>query len=156
MGRILSLPEWASFRGPADAPTRNGFSLIIDVNAAEMYEDFFNEFRACYAARTPEEWTEVDGGERKLKSEWATALEDLNSETPSAYWCEIAYQCMKMELQLSCRTYALNINVHDMTKAHAQRSRPTKRAVSRAIGGLGGGKEARIHFKNLRGFIPGG
>lgn len=155
MTQVLNLPEWASFRRDDEGqPRLNGRSLIIDVQAPVMYEALFDELRALYEERLPEEWLKADG---ELKKEWADALEDLRSETPSAYWCEVAYQMHKLDLQVSCRTVALNIHVHDPDKAYRQASRPQARDVSNAAGGHPAskrGKEARGHYKRLRGFLP--
>lgn len=154
MSTVITLPAWASFRMPAKGkktPIKNGESLLIDVNGPEMYEALFDELRERYKERVPDAWLE----EGKLKKEWKDALEDdLFTDTPSAYWCEVAYQMMKLELQSACRTFALNITVHDLTKGHRQVDRPQKRSVARAASGVRGGREARQHFKNLRGFFP--
>jgi hypothetical protein len=133
-------------------PRKHGESLIVKVHAPAMYEAFFDEYRAHYAFNIPGEFKKADG---ELKAEWRDALEDLNSAEPSAYWCEVAYQSMKLELQLSCRTFALNISVGgDAEKVYAQKGRTGGRGVEKAAGGFRGGKEAREHFKRLRGFLP--
>lgn len=153
MPRTISLPEWASFRLDAEGePRKNGASLIIDVDANAMYPAMLDAYRELYADAPPAEFLDEDG---ELKPEWAEALEDLNSDAPSAYWLEVAYQSMKLELQLAARTPALNLVVKGDKSLWAQAGRDTgPRKTAQAAGGPTGGREAREHFKRLNGFLP--
>lgn len=157
---LIVLPEWASFRvDDKGEALRNVSALKVDVNAPEMYETLFAELRACYASGH----ADFNDAEGNLTPEWKDALADLGSDAPSAYWCEVAYQMGKVDLQVACSkradnvsAFALNIFMRDPTKAHAQNNRPQKRDSALAAGGgMGGGREARAHYKRLRGFFPG-
>jgi hypothetical protein len=82
-------------------------------------------------------------------------------EPPDQYWLEVAYQCIKMELQVAMRTFTFEIHVHDVGKKWAQSKYPKGRGadyatmlVRDAKGKVLGGREAREHFKRLRGFVP--
>lgn len=141
----LNLPDWATLKG------RNGESYVIDVDAPAAYEALLSEYREHYEDNVPAEWLTK---EESVRKEWADALDDLASDEPSAYWLEVAYQSIKLDLQIACRTFALNISIHDPEKAYRQEGRRDGRDVKRAAGGLQGGKEAREHYKRLRGFLP--
>jgi len=171
----ISLPSWASFRvDDKGAPMLHGQALRVLVNAPEMYEAVFAQLRAKYAKGHPD----FNGPDGKITKEWADCLADLMSDTPSAYWCEVAYQIGKVDVQVACSqrgdavsAFALNIKMADPSKkanggdsAYAQKVRPQKRPVGLAAGGVaaGGktngqsaGREARAHYKRLRGFFPG-
>jgi hypothetical protein len=114
-----------------------------------MYGAMLAELKAYYAEVTPPEWQDATG---KLKAEWKKCLAELDK--PTAYWLEVAYQCMKMELQVAMRSFGFEIHVHDEGKKYAQKAHDPGRGPEKAAGGLRGGREAREHFKRLRGFIP--
>lgn len=148
MATMVSLPDWAKRR-----EALKGRIPGVDVDADAMYPALLAELKEHYAERTPPEWSDAEG---KLKPEWEKCLAEL--EEPTAYWLEVAYQCMKMDLQIAMRTFAFEIHVHDAKKAWAQKKHKPGRGVAKAAGGslIGkGGKEAREHYKRLRGFIPG-
>jgi len=66
---------------------------------------------------------------------------------------ECAYQCMKMELQATMGTFAIEIRIHDTEKKYKLSKWPDNsgKDVHKASKGLG----ARERFKELYGFIPG-
>lgn len=70
------------------------------------------------------------------------------------YWLEVAYQCMKMELQRILGFFAFEIRVR------AHRGRKDRWALNNHPPGKGAnlatlGREAREHYKRLRGVVPG-
>lgn len=148
MADTSNLPSWANLKG-----TRPRGMPIIHVNTHEAYPEFLDAYRDLYLeqGRIPNDWVKADG---ELKKEWAEALDDLASDEPSAYWLECAYQAIKLELQVRCG-FDIEIHMKDPGKKFAQAKRAQGRGVEKAAGGLEGGKEARRHFKNLRGFFPG-
>lgn len=154
----INLPAWASFRlDEGGEPKKHGASLVIDVDADAMYPAMLDAFRAAYPldggpSKVPPEWRTKDG---ELRAEWKVALEDLHSEGPGAYWLECCHQAMKLELQLSVRSFALNIVVRSAEKARwAQKAHKHGREVRKAAGGPTGGREAREHFRRVYGFLP--
>ena len=66
------------------------------------------------------------------------------------YWLEVCYQSMKLDLQLAMGTYGFSIYVEDAKKKYAQKDWPPGRGPFAATRG----KEAREHFKRLRGRLP--
>lgn len=132
------LPRWATAR------EHEGARHYIDVDAHVAYEDLLDEYRELYA----------DGHPALTGKDWEAALADLRSEEPSAYWLEVCYQSVKLDLQIACRSFALNISIHDRGKKYRQSRRKDGRNVKLAAGGAKGGREAREHYKRLRGFLP--
>lgn len=140
-----NLPAWATLRSKeSERP------IIVDVDAGACYPAILDEYRARYAGGShPGFITDA--------KEWAKLVEDLNREVPSAYWLEVAYQAMKLDIVFACRTHAINIHVHDADKKHAQAKAKTDlhdRTATHAAGGPKGGKDARLHYQALRGFVP--
>lgn len=167
MPTTVLLPAWATLqKGPAaDLAPRP----IVDVDAAGMYAAWLGELKEYYAKNMPGEFLE-DG---KLKPEWKVCLAELVAKPPTAYWLEVAYQCGKMELQICMRTPAFEIRIHDTGHKFAQKAAKPGRGAHMAaspgppiktVKGVktpqppdrakGGGREARHHFKRLRGFGP--
>ncbi len=86
------------------------------------------------------------------------------SEKIDRYWLEIAYQCVKMDLQTALRRYDFTIHIrsddgrkdrwgfhaHKGTRGHAGKAVDDP-LVIRATKG----KEAREHYRRIRGFVPG-
>lgn len=77
-------------------------------------------------------------------------LKELGVTEPDQYWLEVAYQCIKLELQAAMRTFTFEIRIHDPAKRWAQRKFPIGRGPVRAAQG----KEAKRHFQRLRGGLP--
>lgn len=69
---------------------------------------------------------------------------------PTQYWLEVAYQCAKMDLQVAMRTPGFEIRILDTDKNFALAKWPEGRGLVAATWG----KEAREHFRRLRGFVP--
>ncbi len=139
----VTLPAWATFKaGKHRIP-------VIDVDADAMYTAWLAEIGEHYATHVPPEWKDEKG---VLLPEWFNCLKEL--DPPSAYWLEVAYQCMKLDLQIAMRTFHFEIHVHDAKKNWAQKDAKPGRGTDKAAGGLQGGKEAREHFKRIRGVFP--
>lgn len=149
-GKIIVLPPWAIFRTDDEGqPIVNGQSLYVFVSADVFYPAILAEYAERYSSPNKLPGYMLDS-EGKPKKEWADALADLHSDRPGAYWCEVAFNTMKMDLQAACGTFALNIIVKDATKEYAQATRKHGRDVKLAYQG----REARQHYRTLRGSIP--
>lgn len=140
------LPDWAEVTGE----NRHGMP-IVEVDTHEAYPVLLDEYRAHYAENVPGEWEKADG---ELRKEWAECLESLNSEEPSAYWLEVVYQTAKLDIVVGMRGFGTENRFHDSGKRYAQAARSPGRGPEKAAGGISGGKEAREHYKRLRGFLP--
>lgn len=88
---------------------------------------------------------EVDG-----PAAYEAWLEELGSPQVDQYWLEVAYQCIKLDLQLAMRTFAFEIRISDPEKRFAQVAHPVGKGSAAASRGL----EGREHFRRLRGFVP--
>lgn len=80
---------------------------------------------------------------------WLKEL-DIAAEHVDQYWLEVAYQCIKLELQVAMRGFTFEIRIHDPEKKWAQRKFPEGIGAARATFG----KEARLHFMRARGGLP--
>ena len=157
---VISLPEGTAFRlDEKGDPVVNGKSHVIVVNTHVAYPAILREYRDLYDERIPAEFLDEDG---KPKKEWKACLGNLKAEKPTAYWMEVAHQSVKLDIQIACRTFALNLHFKDPGKKYRQADAPKGRDPLHAAGGGGlvarkdqpRGKEAREHYKRLRGFIP--
>lgn len=150
-----TLPAWARYRTYADDDPRGdegdvmvlGSAVQVEIDADAMYPALLEEYRAFY----------VDGHGDLKGSEWEEALEELRSGEPSAYWLEVVYQTGKMDVQ-RVAGFALGLHVKHSTATGKDRwrqaSAPEGRDVRKAAsGGPKGGREARQHYKRLRGFL---
>lgn len=157
-----TLPAWATHQ---DTPGRKRPSIFVDGHAA--YTAILDDYRERYQEGPPPSFVH--------ESEWEALHADLDSAEPSAYWLEVAYQSIKLDLQFALKTHALTIYI---TNAHGHRQtdrKPGRRMHPKrankigveatgekhvevgphaAAGGHGGGREAREHYRTLRGFIP--
>ena len=83
---------------------------------------------------------------------WLAEL-GVGAETVDKYWLEVAYQCVKMDVQWACG-FHIEIRIRGgegYKERWALANHPgTKKDIERATQG----KEARGHYKRLRGFIP--
>lgn len=143
------LPPWATHEGE----NRHGMPIIaVDTHAA--YPAIIEDYRALYDARTPPEWNTKEGD---LRKEWQDALEELFAEVDqvSAYWLEVVYQTAKLDVIVaSGQGFAVEIRMKDPGQKFKQADRARGRGPNRAAGGVNGGREAREHYKRLRGFLP--
>ena len=135
----VTLPKWATLKaGKYRIP-------VIDVDADAMYVAWIGEITAYYLLHAQPDWMD--------EKAWATCFKELDNPV-SAYWLEVAYQCMKLDLQIAMRSFHFEIHVHDAKKNWAQKDAKPGRGTEKAAGGLQGGKEAREHFKRIRGVFP--
>lgn len=141
----LSLPPWASY----DGENAHGMP-IISIEAHEAYPALLDEYRSHYAENVPAEWLKADG---ELRKEWAECLASLNSEGPSAYWLEVVYQSIKLDI-VRAAGFGVENRFHDSGKKYRQADRDPGRGPEMAAGGVSGGTEAREHYKRMRGFLP--
>ncbi|MEE8551487.1 MAG: hypothetical protein V3T08_09580 [Gemmatimonadota bacterium] len=158
MSAVINLPEWAVFKlDEKGKPIVNGVSHVINILTHVAYPAILREYKALYDERVPDEF-KADG---KLKKEWADCLGNLDPEKPTAYWMEVAQQTAKLDIQVACRTFALNLTLKDPGKKYRQADAPKGRDPRHAAGGgvhvkgkRAPGREARDHYKRLRGFVP--
>lgn len=143
----MNLPKWAEGTGE----NRHGMP-IIEVDTHEAYPALLQEYRDHYSdpKNIPAEWLKEDG---KLRKEWDDCLASLGSDEPSAYWMEVLYQTAKLDL-VRATGFGTENRFHDEGKVYAQGPRDNGRGPEKAAGGLAGGREAREHYKRLRGFLP--
>lgn len=164
------LPSWAVLD---DAP---GARPRVLVDAEKMYPAILSELFAFYngGIAALEAASKLKAGEKNTKPPssiwWTTdvakakaALVGLGPDPKkvTAYWLEVAYQAMKMDLQIAMRTFGFDILVSGGKNVWAQRVHSAGRgekeheaAVTHAAGGVTGGQEARGHFQALRGALP--
>ncbi len=137
------LPDYAELASGGRIP-------VVNVDSSGMYAAWLLELQAYYSyeENIPSEWI-VQG---QVKPEWAECLLELDQ--PTAYWLEVAYQCMKLELQIAMRTFKFEIHIHDASKRWNQKNFEQGRGVHMAAGGVRGSHEAREHFMRLRGAMP--
>jgi hypothetical protein len=144
---MLRMPEWAEAGLAVE-----GRLPIYHVQADEFYPALLLELADAQEARG----FDVDEeGERMLG--------EIDPEDPDAYALEVAYQTMKMDMQVGCG-FGIEIRVTDPEKKWAQKDRPDSDRVvekgGREFRGAdiatmpGGPQEAREHYRRLRGFIP--
>ena len=81
-------------------------------------------------------------------------LGEFGVAKPDKYWIEVCYQCMKLDLQTALRRFGFTIHLRG-DDGRAQRWKlaafpGTAADVARATTG----REAREHYRRLRGFIP--
>lgn len=88
-------------------------------------------------------------------AEW---FELLGVKKPDQYWLEVAYQCAKMDLQMSLvgtgydpRTSRMPVEFHFSKAPEWALSRFEK---GRGIIAASKGREARAHYKKVRGALP--
>ena len=146
-----ALPKWATL--DADAKPRP----VVTVDAEAMYPAILAELLEHYGGDGKVWWT-TDTGKA------VAALADLGPDPKkvSAYWLEVAYQAMKMDLQIALRSFNFTIFVQGGKAIWALKNHPpgrgqktVKAAIDRASGGrIAGGKEARKHYERVRGVMP--
>ena len=144
---MLRMPEWAEA-----GPVVRGRLPIYRVQADEFYPALLAELAAAQEAR---------GGDVDEGGELTLGLIDVDE--PDAYALEVAYQTMKMDMQVGCG-FGIEIRVVDPEKKWAQKGRPEADRVvekkGREFRGADiatsprGPQEAREHYRRLRGFIP--
>lgn len=158
--QVIALPGWAFFKLDEEGnPVVNGVSHVVIVDTHMAYPVLIAEYRELYNIRMPPEFLDEGG---TLKKEWEDCLGNLDPENPTAYWMEVVHQTAKLDVQIACRTFALNLIFTDLDKRYRQIDAPKGRDPLMASGGglqvpradQPRGKEAREHYKRLRGFIP--
>jgi len=133
------LPEWAKLK---DAVIQ---IPVIDVDTDAAYIAFLTEYATLPAVSLPP----VDEGGRPKSG--APVEVSCDASDPDQYWLEVCYQSIKLELQLALRMFTFEARLHDRGKKWAQSKYPLGRGPLAATEG----KEARQHFKRLRGMLPG-
>lgn len=78
-------------------------------------------------------------------------LEELGfTGTPTQYDLEVAYQCIKMEMQRCLGKFSFELSIRDPDKNWAQKKHKKGKGADAATKG----REARAHYKRIRGFVP--
>lgn len=88
---------------------------------------------------------DADGAYEALLTELGFPLDE-----PTQYHLECAYQCIKMEMQRLLGTFSFELRIKDPEKKWALK----KFKKGKGIGAATKGKEAREHYKRIRGFVP--
>ena len=170
-----TLPAWAKIAPRQEA----GFVSRVDVDAGAMYAAWLAELAANPVVPVPQDQTAADIAASKppvmaMPSEFGARTVQIRNAAegarqgsvdvpamteadgrcdpakPTRYWLEVAFQCMKLELQVAMRGHGFEIRVHDTFKVWAHSNHPEGRGLVAATWG----KEAREHFRRLRGFVP--
>jgi len=79
---------------------------------------------------------------------WFAELGVADSDV-DCYWLEVAYQCIKMDMQ-AVAGFGVECRFKDQGKRYAQVRHPEGRGAHVATKG----KEAREHYQRIRGFVP--
>ncbi len=152
--RGIVLPAWAALA----AHQVDGAVPRIDVDAAAMYAAWLAELAANPPdpAQFPARIVAIRNAARPDEASTVSipamtpADAACDPARPTQYWLEVAFQCMKMDLQLALRSFTFEIRVHDADKEFQQAKFPAGRGIAAATWG----KEAREHFRRLRGVVP--
>lgn len=142
------LPDWAELQTERE----DGTELprpVVHVDANAMYPALLGEYRDHYDAEGTDD---------------ALGADELDPEEPTRYALEVAYQSMKLDLQMALRSFNFEIRVHDADKSWAQANFPDGRPLEKRPAGVpedeaplpgrSTTREGRVHYKNLRGFLP--
>lgn len=175
---MRALPHWATV--PEHGPVRpEGVSdeqweayldlaprsaVPIDVDGPAAYADVIEQYRGLWpiGVHRPS-WFEArdENGERTANAspadadaQWDAAIERLHGDL-SAYWLEIAFRTISLDLQVALYPESGAPIVRDPAKQYAQSAYEPGRTAFAAAGGPNGGKDARHAYKALRGFFPG-
>ncbi len=79
-------------------------------------------------------------------------LSELEVEKPDQYWLEVAYQCLKMDVQ-KIAGFSVEIHFKDPEKKWKQKNFP-ENPDGKSTWDATKGKEARGHYIKLRGSLP--
>lgn len=71
-------------------------------------------------------------------------------DEPTQYHLEVAYQCMKMEMQRCLGKFSFEIRISDPGKKWALSNYKKGKGTHAATKG----REARDHYRRIRGFVP--
>lgn len=155
---LVTLPTWAK-----DTGRKHGAYPIVEAYAAEAYPEIWKKITETIEADIDAlkkriaavEASSASADDKKRELErFRRSISELEAERfpgkPDDYWIEVAYQCMKMTLQVAMGTFQFEIHVKDPAKKYKIKDLNGE-GVRRASKGLG----ARKHFKRMRGFVPG-
>lgn len=157
MSDEYTLPAWASHRETFRGVVR------IDVDCSVAYPAVLEEISRHYQVRgIPHECldtiTDEETGEdiRRVKPDWEQCFRRLFDGDLDQYWLEVAFQFIKMDVQRAVNwpIQPLEIRMHDREKYFAQKNFSEGRGAKQAAS-MTGGKEAREHWKRIRGTVPG-
>lgn len=82
-------------------------------------------------------------------------LKEFGINTPDQYWLEVCYQCMKLDIQVAFKGQGVRIIVRPKDAESKMKWRLDTHPVGKGIHAATKGREAREHYKRIRGFIPG-
>jgi hypothetical protein len=82
-------------------------------------------------------------------------LKEFNIDTPDQYWIEVCYQCIKLDLQVAFKGTGVLIVIRGKDAEAKMRWRLENHPEGKGVHRATYGKEARDHYKRIRGFIPG-
>lgn len=159
---LPTLPKWASYRtfgaddprGPEGEVMFTGQAVQVEVDADAAYPAVLDEYFKLY------ERVE-DRPDFVRAADWPEVWDELTPDDPdvlSAYWLEVVYQTIKMDVQ-RVTGFALNLHIKhadpEVKERFRQATSPDGRlgAKKAASSGPKGGRDARHHYKKLRGFL---
>lgn len=169
---MRTLPSWASYQTYAeDDPAGEtghvklygrGEAVCIVANADAMYPALLEEFRDLYpqGSERPDFFRDPKGKTAAAHDKaWDKALAALHEDDVADYWLETLYQSAKMDLQ-RVAGFNIVINIKHLTNGEAGKDRwkqsnaPSAGVTAKqAAGGSASGRDARHHYKKLRGFL---
>ena len=134
----IQLPSWAE-RHPAQANT-----ILVDPD--KFYPEILGELRQAALSMSASRLDELGA--------FPTDVAILQGNNISKYWIEVAFQCMKLELQTALRRYNFSIHLRGddgRSQRWGLRYHPgTDADVARADRA----QQARAWFRVIRGFLP--
>lgn len=139
MARELKLPAWAKVV-PSALVDKGKVGVVIEVDPDTAYPEWLK-------ALASEDYPEVGGVKR------------LDSPTNvDQYWLEVCYQCVKLDLQAAIAGTKYDVRTSNKPAEFHFKNSP-KFALKEHKPGRGPvaatqGKEARQHYKRVRGSLP--
>lgn len=151
---MAKLPGWAKQVRGEPCP-----KYEVDPNKA--YPDILKELRKFYENHSADPKSDTGRQFDRYFKELGAPFEQI-----AQYWVEVAYQCAKMEMQriLGRFNFELRIRAHGNRKDRwALKNHPDRylkvdddgNIVDSGVMRATNGREAREHYRRLRGFVPG-
>lgn len=138
MAKSLTLPNWAT-KADSVLVDKKKVSIVINADCSVAYPEWLALLASDeYASKTTP----------KL----------ANASSPDKYWVEVAYQCIKLDLQAAIAGTEFDPTVTGIP-AEFHLSNCPEFALANFPDGKGTaaatqGKEARAHYKRIRGSLP--
>lgn len=102
----------------------------------------------AWAALDPDNPNRIVVDSAAAYTAWLAEL-GVGPEQVDQYWVEVAYQCIKMDLQAAAGRFGLTIRMLRADRFALARFKP-----GRGVAAATRGKEARAHYARVRGVLP--